>query len=76
MQQFKTIVLTLAAVLFLVIIIQNTEVMEFRLLFFPITMSRALFFALVFLLGAAAGWTGCLVWKRRRGRIGNAPTDF
>lgn len=42
--------------LVLVLVLQNTEVVEVRLLFWTLSMSRALLLPLVFGAGLIAGW--------------------
>ena len=50
---YTTFALAALAALF---IIQNFEVVELRLLFWTIAMSRALMFLLLVLIGMAIGW--------------------
>lgn len=44
------------ALLVAVLVLQNTEVVEVRLLFWTLSMSRALLLPLVFLAGLLVGW--------------------
>lgn len=44
------------ALLVAVLVFQNTEVVEVRLLFWTLSMSRALLLPLVFLAGLLVGW--------------------
>jgi uncharacterized integral membrane protein len=44
------------ALLVAVLVLQNTEVVEVRFLFWTLSMSRALLLPLVFIAGLLAGW--------------------
>jgi len=48
------------ALLVAVLVLQNTEVVEVRLLFWTLSMSRALLLPLLFLAGVVVGWA----WHR------------
>lgn len=49
----SALILTVVVVLF---VVQNTEVVEIRFLFWKMAMSRALVMLFVLIVGVAAGW--------------------
>ncbi|MBU2591500.1 MAG: DUF1049 domain-containing protein [Nitrospinae bacterium] len=51
----KTIMFMIIGLLFLTIIVQNTQVVSLQLLFWEITMSRIILFPLFILIGFIAG---------------------
>ena len=52
----KTIVFVILAVLILLFVIQNTQVVETRFLIWTISMSRSLLLLGTFIIGVIAGW--------------------
>ena len=52
----KTIVFVILAVLILLFMIQNTQVVETRFLVWTISMSRSLLLLGTFIMGVIAGW--------------------
>jgi uncharacterized integral membrane protein len=52
----KNIIFAILVVLVLVFVIQNTQVVEVRFLFWEVSMSRALMLLGTFLVGIIAGW--------------------
>ena len=52
----KTIIILVLVALFLIILFQNTQVVELRLLFWTISMSRIILFPLTLLLGFVIGF--------------------
>ncbi len=60
----KTIVLLVLAGLFLIILVQNTQVVTLQLLFWKVEMSRIIFIPLVMLIGLGIGFV--LGSRRRR----------
>jgi uncharacterized integral membrane protein len=52
----KTIVFVILAVLILLFVIQNTQVVETRFLAWTISMSRSLLLLGTFIIGVIAGW--------------------
>jgi uncharacterized integral membrane protein len=58
---WKMIVVFLLIILFIVITVQNTEVVSFTLLFWQITMSRIVWLLLTFVVGVAAGYILCTI---------------
>ena len=52
----KTIVFVILAVLILLFVIQNTQVVETRFLVWTISMSRSLLLLGTFVIGVIAGW--------------------
>ena len=52
----KTYLALALALLVLLLVLQNTQVVELRLLFWTLSMSRALLLPLVFLAGMLLGW--------------------
>jgi len=52
----KTIIILVLIALFLIILFQNTQVVELRLLFWTISMSRIILFPLTLLVGIIIGF--------------------
>ena len=52
----KTVVFVILAVLILLFVIQNTQVVETRFLVWTISMSRSLLLLGTFIIGVIAGW--------------------
>jgi len=52
----KTIIFVILAVLILLFVIQNTQVVETRFLVWTISMSRSLLLLGTFIIGVIAGW--------------------
>ena len=52
----KTIVFVILAVLILLFVVQNTQVVETRFLVWTISMSRSLLLLGTFIIGVIAGW--------------------
>ncbi len=52
----KTIVFVILAVLILLFVIQNTQVVETRFLVWTISMSRSLLLLGTFIIGVVVGW--------------------
>jgi uncharacterized integral membrane protein len=53
----KTIIVLVIAVLLVIIIVQNTQVVTFRLFFWKIGMSRIILLVLTLVVGFALGYT-------------------
>ena len=62
----KLIVFLIVVILFLILIVQNTEVVTLKVFFWEISMSQAILFLLIFVLGMISGWVSCVVYKRKR----------
>ncbi len=54
--KFKLIVICVLAGLAAIILLQNTQVVSFQLLFWSVSMSRIIFFGLLILLGFGIGY--------------------
>ena len=52
----KTIIIAIVAILLLIIILQNTQVVSLRLFFWTISMSRIILLALTLIVGFALGY--------------------
>ncbi len=52
----KTIIFFVLIALVILFVIQNTQVVEFRLLAWKVSMSRALMFLGTFFMGIVVGW--------------------
>lgn len=62
----KTIIIIVLIALFLIVLFQNTQVVELRLLFWTISMSRIILFPLTLLVGLIIGFLlGHYVKKRK-----------
>jgi len=62
--KFKTIIALILIALFLVIVIQNVEVVEIKFLFWTIIMSRIIFIPLIMLIGFILGFFASKVRKK------------
>ena len=58
---WKMIVVFALIILFVVITVQNTEVVSFTFLFWQITMSRIVWLLITFIVGLAAGYILCTI---------------
>ena len=56
MKQGKLIILTIVSLLCIVILLQNTEVVTIKLLFWEISMSRIIFFPFLLVIGFVIGF--------------------
>lgn len=61
----RLIALLVVAGLLLLFILQNTAVVDFRLLFWTVSMSRALMFFILIAIGIGIGWY-LHGWRRSR----------
>lgn len=52
----KTIIITILSTLFIVVLLQNTQVVTFQILFWKIAMSRIIFFLSMFVIGFLLGF--------------------
>ncbi len=66
MKRAKVIGALVLAVVAIVVILQNTEPVETRLLFMTVTMPRAVLLMLTTLVGFALGLLVCLIRPRRK----------
>lgn len=66
MKQLRLIAILILAVVVAVLILQNTEPVETRLLFATVEMPRALLLLTTVLVGFALGILTALVWMRAR----------
>jgi len=55
MKKAKLIAIAVVSILTLIIVLQNTEPAQARILFWPVEMSRALLLMLTFILGLVTG---------------------
>lgn len=62
---WKTVVVVLLVVLFVIITIQNTEVASFSFLFWQIHMSRIVMLLITFVIGVVAGYALAFVGRRK-----------
>ncbi len=61
---WKMIVVLVLIVLFVIITVQNTEVVSFTFLFWQITMSRIVWLLITFVVGVIAGYIICTIRSR------------
>jgi len=62
----KTIFILIILTAFLVVLLQNTQVVELRLLFWKISMSRIILFPLTLFLGVIIGLIlGRTIWHKK-----------
>jgi uncharacterized integral membrane protein len=70
----KTVFLLVLAALLVILLIQNSGSVPFRIYFWKIEMSTVILAPLVFLLGFAAGyWRAHFGRRRDKGRVINTP---
>ena len=62
----KIVVAALAVILVAVVILQNTESVETRLLFVTVEMPRAMLLFLALLIGFGLGLASALMWGSRK----------
>lgn len=68
MRQLRLILTFVLALLVVIVVLQNTEMQETRILFATITMPRAVLLLTTALSGFAVGVLTSLVWMRKTGR--------
>lgn len=66
MKKFKQILTLVLSVIALIIVFQNTESIETRLLFFKVTIPRTLLLIINLALGFIAGIIVCLTFSKKR----------
>ena len=62
----KTIFISAIILLFVIIIIQNTELAGFQILFWKVEMSRAILLPIIFIAGLIIGFLGCLIITKKK----------
>ena len=62
----KTIFIIAIILLFVIIIIQNTELAGFQILFWKVEMSRAILLPIIFVAGLIIGFLGCLIITKKK----------
>ncbi len=67
MDKTKLIVALLVAILTLIVVLQNTEAVQTRLLFVTVTMPRVLLLFLMLVIGFILGVVGSLYWTKKKG---------
>lgn len=67
MKNIKLVFAVIAIVLVLIIIFQNTQQVETRLLFFTFSMPNAVLIAVTFAIGLVVGWLLAITarWKKK-----------
>jgi putative membrane protein len=60
----KTVVIVVALILLLIVVLQNTQVVTLRFLFWNLTMSRVILLPLVGLIGLILGYAACQLGKK------------
>jgi len=68
MSSLRATILIVAAISFLIILTQNTQVVALRFLFWRVQMSQIVLVLLCTLIGFAAGYVLAVVGSRRRER--------
>ena len=66
MKRLRLIVTLVLAVLVVIVVLQNTDAVETRLLFATVTMPRAVLLLTTALIGFALGILTSLVWMRKQ----------
>ena len=65
--KIKTILITILTTLFVVILLQNTKIVQFQILFWQIAMSRIIFLLLMFVISSFSGFiTAKVIGKRKK----------
>ena len=62
----KTVIILIIFVLFLIVLLQNTQVVTLRFLFWEISMSRIILLAVVLLIGVVIGYVAAGIGGRER----------
>jgi uncharacterized integral membrane protein len=62
----KTIFIIVSLLLFVILIIQNTDVAGFQLYFWKVEMSRAILLPIIFIAGLITGFFGCLIMTKKK----------
>ena len=63
----RTMIFIIAILLlFVIIIIQNTELAGFQILFWKVEMSRAILLPIIFVAGLIIGFLGCLIITKKK----------
>ena len=75
MGRIKAAAVILALVLALVVIFQNTESVETRILFVTIEMPRVLLLAIMVMIGAILGFAGATRWRKATDKTKEPSTD-
>ncbi len=61
----KTIIFIILAVVFLIVLLQNTQIVDVQFLFWKLTMSRIILIALIMLVGLILGFIISEVRRKR-----------
>jgi len=64
--KLKSVLIIVLLILFGIIIIQNTEVAGFQILFWKVEMSRAILFPFIFITGLITGFLGGMIIIKRK----------
>lgn len=70
MKKLRLILTLVLALLVVIVVLQNTEAVETRILFATVTMPRAVLLLTTTLIGFALGILTSLVWMRRQNKAG------
>jgi len=62
--KFKTIVILILVALFIIILVQNVQVVSLRFLFWDISMSRIIFIPLILIIGFILGFIAAKAKKK------------
>jgi uncharacterized integral membrane protein len=65
LNKIKKGLLVFCVLLLFVVILQNSHTVSLQFLFWRIQMPGIFFYPLLFLIGLAAGWIGCLIFMKR-----------
>jgi uncharacterized integral membrane protein len=65
--RYKTVFAIVAILLVLWFVLQNSQAVPMRFLFWKISMSGILLFPLIFALGALTGWIGRSFYENKKG---------
>ncbi|HHE37414.1 MAG TPA: DUF1049 domain-containing protein [Candidatus Cloacimonetes bacterium] len=64
----KTIIILILFILFIILLIQNTKVVEFRVYFWTISMSRIIIYPAILIIGFFIGYITAIISKKKKGR--------
>ncbi len=64
----KTIIILVLIVLFLILLIQNTKVVEFKIYFWTISMSRIIIYPAILIIGFIIGYFMAIISKKKKGK--------
>lgn len=66
--KFKTIVILAIIILFVIVLLQNTQVTDFKIFFWKFSMSRIILYPLILIIGIIIGFVGAKFLGKKKKR--------